>query len=69
VRAGQGINAAQTRLLCRFAWANSRRICVGHNCASNDPLTQHSDGFDGGIWREFAAGWILALADVSGYRA
>jgi hypothetical protein len=69
VREGQGITAAQTRLLCRFAWANSRRICVGHNCASNDPLTQHSDGFDGWIWREFAAGWILALADVSGHRA
>jgi hypothetical protein len=69
VREGQGINAAQTRLLCRFAWANSRRICVGHNCASNDPLMQRSDGFDGWICRDFAEDWILALADVSGYRA
>jgi len=30
---------------------------------------QRSDGFDGWICRAFAAGWILALADVSGYRA
>jgi hypothetical protein len=30
---------------------------------------QRSDGFDGWICRDFAEDWILALADVSGYRA
>jgi hypothetical protein len=30
---------------------------------------QRSDGFDGRICREFAEDWILALTDVSGYRA
>jgi hypothetical protein len=32
VREGQGVTGAQIRRLWSFGWANSRRICVGHNC-------------------------------------
>ena len=35
VRKGQGFTEAQTRQLCQFAWAISRRICDRHNWASN----------------------------------
>jgi hypothetical protein len=64
VREGQGDIGAQTRLLWQFAWANSRRICVGHNCAINDALARH---LGKGICRSLAraAHRMFGLASVT----
>ena len=47
VRERHGSIAAQTRPLWQFVWAISRRICVGHNCASRSRSIVPA----GRIWR------------------